>query len=1103
MNMRKFLLTFLTLLLTTTAFSQSGKSLTLDGTSQYMRIPNHADFNIGQNESFTVTAWFKVASYESNVSAAQRYISKRCMEGVSGENTSGYELWGALNGNASSGFFANNAPGPNSTAHTNSMSVWSTSGGSLNTWFHVAFVVDRSAGKMYLYHNGTQVGTSGTKNISPWYVNNDFDVYIGAGLLNASTVSYFLDGAADNVRFYKKALSATEIANDKNSNTIVATTEGLVAAYDFENMTETSVPDISGNGHNGVLVGYSSAGAISNVVLLGDPNYTGRGNIAEPIVRATVSVTGEAASLSSINVNMEGTTDIADITAIKVYSTGTTELFNPKKTSQYTLLGEANPAEGDIEIPLSGTLPVGTNYLWVTYDISETATEGNLADVSINSISYSANSTYNISTPASEGAREILLKRVLIYSPGDYSSKNYRIPAIVTAHDGSLVIATDKRKNNQNDLPDDIDVLINRSTDGGKTWSEPLTIAQGTGYGAGFGDAGLARTNEENGLICVFVGGKGFFGGTPTDPNRTYICKSNDNGQSWTAPIDITPQLFGSECSDPVRRNWNASFCASGAGLLTRDGTICFVAAVRETSDSSVGSVSNYVYYSEDNGTTWKVSSVCKPNNGNEAKIVELNDGSWLVSIRNQSKGSRYYTISKDRGQTWSEVKLWNEMYEPGCNGDLIRYTSTKDGYDRNRLLHSVPFDAVSRKNMSVFVSYDEGESWSVHKTICPGNGAYSSICILPDGTIGVYTEEDYMTPDMSTFFLNFTLDWLTDGEDTYTLPDGSELTDKPVFTTESGTTFTEESAVIKFESVARNTKIYYTTDGTIPTTESERYTSEGITITESTTIKAFAVATGKRGSDIVTARYYFPDYCKDENRSSRTDRYLRSVQFSGTLTPFNSGTIESGAHNVYSDRRDLIIEAIPGATLTPTLDWVGLWMCGYIHIDYDCDKEFNQTLNANGTNGGEVVSYNYYEGYNSIGTSISSGRDFSQLPAFTLPYNIDEGDYRLRVKIDWNSLDACGNPTQSIAANGGSQVDMTLRITYPTSIEENNADEAKVFASAGAINIYGYSGEVKVINTTGQIVKDVTIKDNEQIEVNKGIYLVVLNGRSEKVIVE
>ncbi|MBQ3575862.1 MAG: hypothetical protein IJA28_00415, partial [Coprobacter sp.] len=479
--MRKFLFTFLTLLLTTTAFSQSGKFLTLDGTSQYMRIPNHADFNIGQNESFTITAWFKVASYESNVSAAQRYISKRCMEGVSGENTSGYELWGALNGNASSGFFANNAPGPNSTAHTNSMSVWSTSGGSLNSWFHVAFVVDRSAGKMYLYHNGTQVGTSGTKDISPWYVRNDFDVYVGAGLLNASTVSYFLDGAADNVRFYKKALSATEIANDKNSNSIPATTDGLIAAYDFENMTETSVPDVSGNGHNGVLVGYSSAGAISNVVLLGDPNYTGRGNIAEPIVRATVSVTGEAASLSSINVNMEGTTDIADITAIKVYSTGTTELFNPKKTSQYTLLGEANPAEGDIEIPLSGSLPIGTNYLWVTYDISETATEGNLADVRVNSISYSANSTYNVSTPASEGAREILLKRVLIYSPGDYSSKNYRIPAIVTAHDGSLVIATDKRKNNQNDLPDDIDVLINRSTDGGKTWSEPLTIAQGTG----------------------------------------------------------------------------------------------------------------------------------------------------------------------------------------------------------------------------------------------------------------------------------------------------------------------------------------------------------------------------------------------------------------------------------------------------------------------------------------------------------------------------------------------------------------------------------------------------------------------------------------------
>ena len=1101
--MKRFLLIVLVSLFTLSVSAQSGGALVLNGTTQYMKIANHSDFDIAQNESFTLTAWVKVNSYESDTNNAQRFISKRCMDGVSGLNTSGYELWGALNGNASAGFFANNAPGPNGTAHTNSLSSWSTSGGSLATWFHVAFVVDRTAGKMYLYHNGAQVATSGTKNISPWYVDNDFDVYVGAGLRNASTVAYFLDGELDNVRFYKKALSSTEITTDKNTNSVSSATEGLVAAYDFESISGNTVPDISGNNHNGELVGFSASGGLSTVTLTGNPNYTGRGNIAEPIVKVQVTAQNQNMQLNSIVVNMDGTTDLSDVTAVKIYSTGTTELFNPKKTAQYTLLGQATPAQGDMTIPLTGALSLGNNNLWVTYDIAENAAEGNVVDASVKELNHSGDVTYTIAEPETEGAREILLKRVLLYSPGDYNSTNYRIPAIVTAQDGSLVIATDKRKNNQNDLPEDIDVLINRSIDGGKTWSEPLTIAQGTGYEKGYGDAGLVRTAEDGGLLCVFVGGKGFFAGTPSSPNRTYICKSSDNGVSWTAPVDITPQLFGSQCSDPVRKYWYASFCASGAGLLTRDGTICFVAAVRETSDATVAGVSNYVYYSEDNGTTWKVSTVCKANNGNEAKIAELNDGSWLVSIRNQSKGSRYYTISKDRGQTWTPIGLWNEMYEPGCNGDMIRYTSTVDGYDRNRLLHSVPFDAEARKNMSVFVSYDEGDTWSVNKTICPGNGAYSSICILPDGTIGVYTEEDYMTSDMSTYFLNFSLDWLTDGEDTYTLPDGSSQTAAPVLLTESGTTFTESSAVIKFQSPSRGVKIYYTLDGSIPTTESNVYPSSGIEITESVTIKAMAKSSAKRASDIVTARYYFPDYCKDENRSSRTDRYLASVQFTGGLSTFNSGTIETGGHDVFSDHTDMVIEAIPGATLTPTLDWHGEWMHGYIFVDYNCDKEFDQTLNANGTTGGEVVAYNYYEGKNSKGASTSSGAAFTTVPNFTLPYNIAEGDYRLRVKIDWNSLDACGNPGQSIAANGGSQVDFTLRIVYPSGVEEANVADAKVYAADGTLNIFGYKGNVKVVNTTGQIVKDIDVVDNAQIELNKGVYLVVLNGRTEKVVVE
>ena len=131
------------------------------------------------------------------------------------------------------------------------------------------------------------------------------------------------------------------------------------------------------------------------------------------------------------------------------------------------------------------------------------------------------------------------LTRTVIYQPGDYGSTNYRIPAIITAKDGSLVITTDKRKFNEADLPEDIDIVCNRSTDGGRTWSEPYTIALGTGVNHGFGDCALAWSNDENGLIAGFVGGPGLWYSTPSNPIRTYICKSYDNGQTWTEPEDI------------------------------------------------------------------------------------------------------------------------------------------------------------------------------------------------------------------------------------------------------------------------------------------------------------------------------------------------------------------------------------------------------------------------------------------------------------------------------------------------------------------------------------------------------------------------------------
>lgn len=174
------------------------------------------------------------------------------------------------------------------------------------------------------------------------------------------------------------------------------------------------------------------------------------------------------------------------------------------------------------------------------------------------------------------------VERTLLFSPGDYGSRNYRIPAVITASDGSIVSFTDRRKFSEADLPEDIDIVCRYSTDNGRTWSEPVVVAEGKGRGAGYGDCAVSRAADDNVLIAVFVGGCGLWESTADNPQRSYMVRSYDNGRTWSEPRDITPYIFGKDCPDPVRQTWRASFFGSGNGLVTRNGRVMFVAAVRE-----------------------------------------------------------------------------------------------------------------------------------------------------------------------------------------------------------------------------------------------------------------------------------------------------------------------------------------------------------------------------------------------------------------------------------------------------------------------------------------------------------------------------------------
>lgn len=504
------------------------------------------------------------------------------------------------------------------------------------------------------------------------------------------------------------------------------------------------------------LTAGNKASDIHAVNTIQDSNYTGRGNQREVLIRSVINLNNTSAvTLKKLVINLNGTTNLSDIQNIHIYTTNNSDQFD-SRNPQATLLGTIAPHKGNLTLKTNHSFTSKDNYIWITCDIKESATEGNKVDASLVSITINKEK-FNVTNGNPSGDRTILLARKIVFAPGDYNSTNYRIPAIVTAKDGSLVTLTDKRKFNSTDLPEDIDIVARRSTDGGKTWSEPVTVAQGTGRYAGYGDAVVTRALSGK-LIAVYVGGTGLWASTAENPNRTYVSTSDDNGISWSAPREITNQIFGASCADPERSKWKASFCGSGQGLCLRNGRIMVVGAVVIP---GMKGLQNFAYYSDDEGVNWKVSNMAIAG-GDEAKVVELNNGDILMSSR--TTGNRLWAISKDGGVNWGPKNTWTDIWGNACDGDIIRYTSTKDGRDKDRLLHTLPNDA-KRKNVSIFMSYDEGKTWPVKKTLCAGESAYSSITILPDGTIGAYIEEDETKP-YTMVYVNFSLKWMSNGTD-------------------------------------------------------------------------------------------------------------------------------------------------------------------------------------------------------------------------------------------------------------------------------------------------------------------------------------------------
>ena len=355
------------------------------------------------------------------------------------------------------------------------------------------------------------------------------------------------------------------------------------------------------------------------------------------------------------------------------------------------------------------------------------------------------------------------------------SGKNYyRIPTLIQLTNGDLLAFADKRIGGIGDVnAAPIETVYKKSKDNGKTWSQEVRISPSTSDRfISYGDGAYCVDRKTGNIICLVVGDQGFLHSTPNNPIRTRLIIGRNNGATWDAPIDITDKIYGANCKDPDRKTWHGVFTTSGNGVQLKNGRIMFVLNVRKS--DKVSPLYNHVLYTDDGGKTWNVSkgapgiSKNPSRGGSEAKIVELNDGTLLMAIRPESIYQRFLAKSTDNGETWGEMEPRSDLPSSSSNGDIIYYTSTLNGFDKNRIItmfDSVPYTrATPPGSPKLYWSYDEGKTWKGF-LIHSGNAGYSSLAILKDGSIGILAEigGSWNGP---IYFMRVNMKYITSGKD-------------------------------------------------------------------------------------------------------------------------------------------------------------------------------------------------------------------------------------------------------------------------------------------------------------------------------------------------
>ncbi|MFZ1749583.1 MAG: exo-alpha-sialidase [Saprospiraceae bacterium] len=352
-----------------------------------------------------------------------------------------------------------------------------------------------------------------------------------------------------------------------------------------------------------------------------------------------------------------------------------------------------------------------------------------------------------------------------IRKKGEDNCDTYRIPGLVTTKKGTLIAVYDNRYNNAADLQEHVDVGMSRSVDGGATWAPMKVIMDMGEWGGkpqnlnGIGDPCVLYDPNTSTIWVAGLWMSGLntdkrlwrassIGMNPNETGQFILTKSEDDGITWSSPINITSQI-----KDP---NWQLLLQGPGKGITMSNGTLVFPAQFKanigaKALDGGEFTCHSTIVFSHDKGKTWQIGTGAKSNT-TEAQVVELSDGSLMLNMRDDrnrtdksSSNGRAVAVTRDLGKTWTVHPSSNgALTEPNCMASLISTELNIRGQNQRVLFFSNPNHHSKRSDMTIKMSLDEGQTWPEKYHIKLNGEAgygYSCLTMVDDKTLGILYE--------------------------------------------------------------------------------------------------------------------------------------------------------------------------------------------------------------------------------------------------------------------------------------------------------------------------------------------------------------------------